>query len=102
MVPIIGTHCDEVQMRNLISIGVLVCALTGVATAQSDAALQEQLLATLHRMYAAEKTHDLAVIRSCLSDDFAEAAGDGRIYRGKRSKPAPPTCSCATISCRIA
>lgn len=70
-------------MRTLLSLLALLCALAGVAPAQSDAETQEQLLAILHKMYAAEKTHDLAVIRSYLSDDFAEAAGDGAVYRWK-------------------
>ncbi len=70
-------------MRLITSTFLVVYTLIGIVLAQNDAATQEQLLATLHQMYAAEKNHDLAAIRSHVSDDFAEAAGDGSLYHWK-------------------
>jgi hypothetical protein len=70
-------------MRLFISIIALVCALAGVSPGQTDLDTEKQLLTILHQMYAAEKKHDLNFIRSYLSDDFAEVAGDGRVYHWK-------------------
>lgn len=70
-------------MRIVIHVIALLCALTAVSAAQSDADTETQLLTTLRQMYAAEKKHDLYFIRSYLSDDFAEVAGDGRVYHLK-------------------
>ena len=70
-------------MRVLVFIVALICAVSAVSVAQSDAEIETQLLTTLNRMYAAEKKHDLNFIRSYLSDDFAEVGGDGRVYRWK-------------------
>jgi len=67
-------------MQIVIYVIALLCTLTAAAPAQIDAKTQRQLMATLHQMYEAEKKHDLNFIRSYLSDDFAEAAGDGRVY----------------------
>ena len=73
---------NEVNMRVFIHVIALFC-LTAVSAAQSDANIETQLLTTLHKMYAAEKQHDLNFIRSYLSDDFAEVAGDGHVYHWK-------------------
>jgi hypothetical protein len=73
----------EGNMRIFIHAIALLCALTAVSAAQSDADTETQLLTTLRQMYAAEKMHDLNFIRSYLSDDFAEVAGDGRVYHLK-------------------
>lgn len=62
---------------------IALFSLVAVSPAQSDAEIETQLLATLHQMYAAEKKHDLNFIRSYLSDDFAEVAGDARVYTWK-------------------
>jgi hypothetical protein len=70
-------------MRIFIPVVALLCAVTVVSAAQSDAEIETELLATLHQMYAAEKKHDLNFVRSYLSDDFAEVAGDGRVYGWK-------------------
>ncbi len=70
-------------MRIFIQVVAVICALFAVSVAQSDAELETQLLTTLRRMYAAEMKHDLNFIRSYLSDDFAEVAGDGRVYYWK-------------------
>jgi hypothetical protein len=73
---------NEVNMRVFIHVIALFC-LTVVSAAQSDANIETELLTILHKMYAAEKQHDRNFIRSYLSDDFAEVAGDGRVYRWK-------------------
>ncbi len=70
-------------MRILNQAIALLCALTAVAPAQSTADTETQLLTNLRQMYEAEKKHDLNLIRSHLSDDFAEVAGDGRVYYWK-------------------
>ncbi len=75
-------YFNEVNMRVFIPVIALFC-LTAVSAAQSDAKIETQLLTTLHKMYSAEKRHDLSFIRSSLSDDFAEVAGDGRVYHWK-------------------
>ena len=49
---------------------------------------ETQLLTTLQQMYDAEKKHDIKFIRSHLSDDFIEVAGDGRVYYWKDIEPA--------------
>ena len=69
-------------MRVFINVIALFC-LTAVSAAQSDATIETQLLTTLHKMYAAEKQHDINFIHSYLSDDFAEVAGDGHVYHWK-------------------
>ncbi len=69
-------------MRVFIHVIALSC-LTTVSAAQSDANIETQLLTTLHKMYEAEKQHDLNSIRSYLSDDFAEVAGNGGVYHLK-------------------
>ena len=68
-------------MRIFIKVIAFLCAMTAISTAQTDANTETQLMTTLRQMYAAEKNHDLNFIRSHLSDDFAEVAGDGRVYR---------------------
>ena len=73
----------EENMRTLIHMIALLCALTAVSAAQSDADTEIQLRTAINQMYAAEKKHDLNFIRSYLSDDFAEVAGDGRVYHLK-------------------
>ncbi len=70
-------------MRAVICVIALICAFTVVTPAQVDADTERQLLAILQQMYAAEKKHDLNFIRSYLSDDMAEVAGDGRVYHLK-------------------
>lgn len=69
-------------MRVFIHVTALIC-LTAVSVAQSDANIETQLLTTLHKMYEAEKQHELNLIRSYLSDDFAEVAGNGSLYHLK-------------------
>lgn len=68
-----------VGIARLVALAALL-ALPSVSPAQSDAETETQLLATLHKMYAAEKKHDLNFIHSYFSDDFAEVGGDARVY----------------------
>lgn len=67
-------------MRILLVYVIAIFCLNSVSPAQSDAETETQLLATLHKMYAAEKKHDLNFIHSYFSDDFAEVGGDARVY----------------------
>jgi len=41
---------------------------------------EQQITGTLHQMYEAEKRRDLPFVLSHLAEDFAEVAGDGKIY----------------------
>ncbi len=66
-------------LRMLFVVGLSLLA-SPIFAQTSDAALEKELLAILHPMYAAEKRHDLAFVRTHLSDDFAEVAGDGNVY----------------------
>lgn len=70
-------------MRTLPVHVIALFCLTAVSPAQSDADTEMQLLTTLHKLYAAEKKHDLNFIRLYLSDDFAEVGGDARVYNRK-------------------
>ena len=53
-----------------------------IAPAQSSPSIdaEKEITATLHQMYEAEKRKDLSFVLSHLSADFAEVAGDGRVY----------------------
>ncbi len=42
--------------------------------------VEKQITTTLHQMYEAEKRRDINFVLAHLADDFAEVAGDGRIY----------------------
>ena len=55
---------------------VFVCGVSS----RDESASQEQISGTLHQMYEAEKRKDLNFVLSHLSDDFAEVAGDGKVY----------------------
>lgn len=67
----------------VIAVAVLCMLVVGVVAAQSEkesAAAEKQIKDTLGQMYAAEERRDLNFIRAHLADDFAEVAGDGRVY----------------------
>ncbi len=67
----------------VVAVAVLCVSSVIVVVAQSSketAAVESQITSTLHRMYEAEKRKDLQFIRSHLADDFAEVAGDGKVY----------------------
>jgi len=55
---------------------VFVCGVNS----RDESASQKQISGTLHQMYEAEKRKDLNLVLSHLSDDFAEVAGDGKVY----------------------
>lgn len=62
---------------------VLLVALIGLAAGQQSteaARAEKQITAIAHQMYEAEKRKDLNFVLSNLAPDFAEVAGDGRIY----------------------
>jgi len=67
----------------VVAVAVLCLSSTGVVAGQSAkelAAVEQQITTTLHQMYEAEKRKDLKFIFSHLSEDFAEVAGDGKVY----------------------
>ena len=67
----------------VVAVAVLCLSSVGVGAAQSakdSSAVEQQITSTLHQMYEAEKRRDLRFIRSHLADDFAEVAGDGKVY----------------------
>jgi hypothetical protein len=69
-------------MRAIEAVVVLVCicATLQIVAQSTNPALEKELLAVLHPMYAAEQRHDLAYVKSHLDADFAEVAGDGNVY----------------------
>ncbi len=66
----------------VVAVAVLCLSSSGLVCGQSaeESAVQTQITGTLHQMYAAEKRRDLEFIHSHLADDFAEVAGDGKLY----------------------
>lgn len=67
----------------VVAVAVLCLSSSGLIVGQTieESALEKQITSTLHQMYAAEKRRDLEFIHSHLADDFAEVAGDGKVYR---------------------
>ena len=47
---------------------------------KGEAAVEKLLTETLHQLYDAEKRKDLKFIFAHLAQDFAEVAGDGKVY----------------------
>lgn len=62
------------------SLLLLSAAFGSGVSSRDEAASQQQISGTLHQMYEAERRKDLNFVLSHLSDDFAEAAGDGNVY----------------------
>lgn len=60
----------------------LVLGFSLLASGQGPSPLdvEKQITTTLHQMYEAEKRKDLDFVLAHLAPDFAEVAGDGRIY----------------------
>lgn len=60
----------------------LILGRSLLAPAQETSSLdvEKQITTTLHQMYEAEKSKDLNFVLAHLAPDFAEVAGDGRIY----------------------
>ncbi len=66
----------------VVAVAVLCLSSSGLVRGQSEeeAAIETKITDTLHQMYAAEKRRDLEFIHSHLAGDFAEVAGDGKLY----------------------
>ncbi len=70
----------------LIKFGIvaLLCLTSFAVAAQTpkeSAAAEKEIKSLTTQMYEAEKRKDIDFIFAHMSDDFAEVAGDGRIYR---------------------
>ncbi len=66
-----------------VAVAVFCLSFPGVVVAQSAneiATAEKQIKDTISQMYAAEERRDLNFIRAHMADDFAEVAGDGRVY----------------------
>lgn len=65
-------------------VAVAVLCLSSIVvvgqSASESAKVEKQITSTLRQLYEAEKRKDLKFIFAHLSDDFAEVAGDGKIY----------------------
>jgi ketosteroid isomerase-like protein len=62
------------------SVLLVSSVFVGGVSSRDESASQKQISGTLHQMYEAEKRKDLNFVLSHLSDDFAEVAGDGKVY----------------------
>ena len=70
-------------LRRIAIVLVLGMSIVTLASTQSfpDAAsVETRITSNLHQMYEAEKRRDLKFVLSHLAEDFAEVAGDGKIY----------------------
>ncbi len=72
-------------MKILVPVSVLALTLFALSllTAQNshdESAAETQITSTLHQMYEAEKRRDINFVLEHLAGDFAEVAGDGKIY----------------------
>ena len=63
---------------------LLLCIFPGCLLAEENpktqTAVERRITQTLRQMYEAEKRKDLKFVFSHLAEDFAEVAGDGRVY----------------------
>jgi len=62
------------------SVLLVSSVFVGGVSFRDESASQKQISGTLHQMYEAEKRKDLNFVLSHLSNDFAEVAGDGKVY----------------------
>ena len=62
------------------SVLLVSSVFVGGVSSRDESAAQKHITSTLHQMYEAEKRRDLNFVLSHLSDDFAEVAGDGKVY----------------------
>jgi len=62
------------------SVLLVSSVFVGGVSSRDESASQKQISGTLRQMYEAEKRKDLNFVLSHLSDDFAEVAGDGKVY----------------------
>lgn len=66
-----------------VAVAVFCLSFPGVVVAQSadeSATAEKQIREILNQMYAAEERRDLNFIRAHMAEDFAEVAGDGKVY----------------------
>ena len=61
-------------------LGMSIVSLASTQSSPDRALVETQIASTLHQMYEAEKRRDLKFVLSHLAEDFAEVAGDGKIY----------------------
>lgn len=72
--------------RTLAALALVFGLFAGTAVAQNEVAtgndpvVEKLITERLYKMYEAEKRGDLQFILAQLADDFAEVAGDGKIY----------------------
>jgi ketosteroid isomerase-like protein len=64
-----------------VSILLFSSVFVGGVSSRDESASQQQISSTLRQMYEAEKRRDSNFVLSYLSEDFAEVAGDGKVYR---------------------
>jgi len=71
-------------IARVIAVAALCFVLSSLAVGQTSdqqATAEKHITGTLRQMYEAEKRKDLDFVLSNFADDFAEVAGDGRVYR---------------------
>ncbi len=71
-------------ITRVVAVAVLCLSSLGVIAAQSakeKASAEQQIRSLTMQMYDAEKRKDLKFIFAHMAEDFAEAGGDGKIYR---------------------
>ena len=68
--------------RAFLSVSLLLFSSPLVAgpTPTDESAAEMKITTTLHQMYEAENRRDLNFVLAHLANDFAEVAGDGKIY----------------------
>lgn len=80
-----GCHA-ELPMITRTAAAAILCAAACISlpaqTAPSSVSSdpEQKINSTLHQMYEAEKRRDLKFVLAHLAEDFAEVAGDGKIY----------------------
>ncbi len=72
-------------MNNTTRIAVIfllmfLAAVPALGQAPAADSAEQQITATLHQMYEAEKRKDLDFVLAHLAEDFTEVAGDGNVY----------------------
>lgn len=68
-------------MVRVVAVAVLCLSSGAIVSGQSaEEKTEKQITSTLYQMYEAEKRRDLNFIHSHMADDFAEVAGDGKVY----------------------
>jgi ketosteroid isomerase-like protein len=71
------------KIARIVAVALLGFSSSALVLAQSpkeQSVAETRITGTLHQMYEAEKRKDLKFVLSHLAEDFAEVAGDGRLY----------------------